>query len=124
MTFLIKSNIEYIECKFSRRHTNFTLEVKIGCHAIPQITWFKYLGSIIHNIGEIDGYVNLRIHGTRYMKCRSASSIIPKRKILFKLKGKSYCIATRHVMLYETKCWVIKSQQVNKRNVTFTRILR
>ena len=44
-----RSKTKYMECKFSRRHTNSKLEVKIGDDAIPQVTRFKYLGSIIQD---------------------------------------------------------------------------
>jgi len=39
---------------------NSTFVVKVGDHIIPQITRFKYLGSIVKN-GEIETNINHRI---------------------------------------------------------------
>jgi len=50
---LSRSKTEYIECNFSKRRSSPTLEVKVGDHIIPQVTRFKYLGSIVQNNGEI-----------------------------------------------------------------------
>ena len=38
-----------------------TLEVKVGDHIIPQVTRFKYLGSIVQNDGEIEADVSHHI---------------------------------------------------------------
>jgi len=46
---LSRSKTEYMECNFSRRRSRSTLEVKVGDHIIPQVTRFKYLGSIVQN---------------------------------------------------------------------------
>ena len=56
-----RSKTKYTECKFTKRHTNSNLGVKIGDDSIPQITRFKYLRSIIKNDREIEGNVNHRI---------------------------------------------------------------
>ena len=56
-----RSKTKYMECKFGKRCTNSNLEVKIENDTIPQIIGFKYLGSIIQNDREIEGYVNHRI---------------------------------------------------------------
>jgi len=40
---------------------DFNAVVKIGDHIIPQVTRFKYLGSIVQNDGEVKGHVNHRI---------------------------------------------------------------
>jgi len=46
---LSRSKMEYMECNFSKRRSGSTLEVKVGDHIIPQVTRFKYLGSIVQN---------------------------------------------------------------------------
>lgn len=43
-----------------------------------------------------------------------ASSVLCDTKLLFKLKGKFYQTTVRHVMLYVTKCWVVKNQHKYK----------
>ena len=45
---LSRSKTEYMECNFSKRSRS-TLDVKVGDHIIPQVTRFKYLGSIVQN---------------------------------------------------------------------------
>ena len=79
--------MKYMECKFSKRHTNSSLEVKIGYSTISHITWFKYLGSIIQNEGKIERDVNYRIQSS-WMKWKSALSAICNRKIPLQLNGK------------------------------------
>ena len=44
--------------------------LKIDNQEIPKSEWFRYLGSIIHNDGDIENYVNYNIKAT-WMK-RSA----------------------------------------------------
>jgi hypothetical protein len=46
-----------MECNFSKRRNISRLEVKVGYHIIPQVTQFKYLGTIVQNEEEI-GEVN------------------------------------------------------------------
>jgi len=58
---LSRSKTEYMECNFSKRQSSPTWEVKVGDHIIPQVTWFKYLGSIVQNNREIKADVNHRI---------------------------------------------------------------
>ena len=50
---LSRSKTECMECNFSKRRSSSTLEVKVEDHIIPQVTWFKYLGSIVQNDREI-----------------------------------------------------------------------
>ncbi|KAF1899589.1 hypothetical protein Lal_00019717 [Lupinus albus] len=49
-----------MKCKFSKKQTSPTVEVKIGEHFISQITEFRYLGSTIQNNGKIDKDINHR----------------------------------------------------------------
>ncbi|KAH1266916.1 UPF0183 protein [Glycine max] len=58
---LSRSKSEYMECKFNKSRRVSNSEVKIGDHIIPQVTRFKYLGSVIQDDGEIEGDVNHRI---------------------------------------------------------------
>lgn len=46
-----------MECKFNKRQCTLSFEVKVGDHIIPQVTRFKYLGSIV----QIEGNVNYRV---------------------------------------------------------------
>jgi len=56
-----------------------TLEVKVGDHIIPQVTRFKYLGSIVQNDGEIEADVSHHIQAG-WLKWRRASGVMCIRK--------------------------------------------
>ncbi|KAH1262863.1 hypothetical protein GmHk_02G005393 [Glycine max] len=105
---LSRSKSEYMECKFNKRRRVSNSEVKIGDHIIPQVTRFKYLGSVIQDDGEIEGDVNHRIQAGW----------------MIKLKGKFYRTAVRPTILYGTECWAVKSQHENKVGVAEMRMLR
>jgi len=50
-----------MQCNFSNRQEDFGSKVKLGEDVIPQVSKFKYLGSIIQDDGEIDEDVTHRI---------------------------------------------------------------
>ncbi|KAL5176375.1 LINE-1 retrotransposable element ORF2 protein [Glycine soja] len=120
---LSRSKSEYMECKFNKRRRVSNSEVKIGDHIIPQVTRFKYLGSVIQDDGEIEGDVNHRIQAG-WMKWRKASGVLCDAKVPIKLKGKFYRTAVRPAILYGTECWAAKSQHENKVGVAEMRMLR
>ncbi|KAL5172393.1 hypothetical protein HKD37_16G045160 [Glycine soja] len=120
---LSRSKSEYMECKFNKRRRVSNLEVKIGDHIIPQVTQFKYLGSVIQDDGEIEGDVNHRIQAG-WMKWRKALGVLCDAKVPIKLKGKFYRTAVRPAILYGTECWAVKSQHENKVCVAEMRMLR
>jgi len=99
---LSKSKTEYIECNFSKRRSSSTLGVKVGDHIIPQVTRFKYLGSIVQNDREIEADVNHRIQ-VEWLKWRRALSVLCDKKILFKLKEKFYWTTVRPTMCWSKK---------------------
>jgi len=49
-----------MKCNFSKRQSVSSVVVKVEDHIIPQITYFKYRGSVVQNNIEI-GDVNHRI---------------------------------------------------------------
>lgn len=59
--------------------------MKFGDHFIPQVTHFKYLGSIIQNDGEIEVVVNHQIQAG-WLKWRMALGILCDTKVPVKLK--------------------------------------
>ncbi|KAH1197968.1 Craniofacial development protein 2 [Glycine max] len=109
--------------RFNKRRRVSNSEVKIGDHIIPQVTRFKYLGSVIQDDGEIEGDVNHRIQAG-WMKWRKASGVLCDAKVPIKLKGKFYRTAVRPAILYGTECWAVKSQHENKVGVAEMRMLR
>ena len=52
---------EYLHCRFSVGEGGVANEVAIEGPAIPRVERFRYLGSIIHENGEIDEDINQRI---------------------------------------------------------------
>jgi hypothetical protein len=69
-----------MECKLSKRRSISTLEAKVGDHIIPQVTQFKYLGSIVQNDGEIEADVNHGIQ-TGWLKWRRVSGVLCDTKV-------------------------------------------
>ncbi|KAH1193991.1 Retrovirus-related Pol polyprotein from type-2 retrotransposable element R2DM [Glycine max] len=120
---LSRSKSEYMECKFNKSRRVSNSEVKIGDHIIPQVTRFKYLGSVIQDDGEIEGDVNHRIQAG-WMKWRKASGVLCDAKVPIKLKGKFYRTAVRPAILYGTECWAVKSQHETKVGVAEMRMLQ
>jgi len=77
--------------------------VKVGDHNIPQVTRFKYLGSIVQNNGEVEGCVTHQIQ-VGWLKCRSVSSVLCDEIIPLKFKEKFYQTTVTLEMMYETEC--------------------
>ncbi|CAN6559787.1 unnamed protein product [Malus baccata var. baccata] len=71
---------------------------------------FCYLGSILQKNGELDEDLNHRIQAG-WMKWKSASSVLYKRRMPLKLKGKFYRTAIRLAMLYDTECWAVNGDE-------------
>jgi hypothetical protein len=76
-----------MECNFSKKRSISSLEVKVGDHIIPQVTWFKYLGSIVQIDREIEGDVDHQIQAG-WLKWRRAPGVLSDTKAPIKLKGK------------------------------------
>jgi Reverse transcriptase (RNA-dependent DNA polymerase) len=120
---LSRSKTEYMHCKFSKVQVDSELVVKLGEDIIPQVTKFRYLGSIVQSDGEINEDITHRIQAG-WLKWRKASGVICDRKMPKKLKGKFYRTAIRPAMLYGSECWALKGQQEKKLGVAEMRMLR
>ena len=71
---------------------------------MPQVTRFKYLGSIIQNGKEIEGDGSHRIQ-VGWSKWRSVLGVIyDKKKVPLKLESKFYHTTIRLTMLYGFEC--------------------
>lgn len=110
-----------MECKVSKKRRVYILEVKVEDYIIPQVTRFKYLGSVIQNNREIEGDVNHWIQVER-LKWMSVSGILCDTKVSLKLNGKFYRTAVKLLILYGIKYWALKNQNENKVNVVEMRI--
>jgi len=98
-----------MKCNFSKRQSVSSVVVKVEDHIIPQVTYFKYRGSVVQNNREI-GDVNHRIQ-VGWLKWRSVSGVLCDVKVPLKLKGKFYRTPS---MLYMKKCWAVKNQHEHK----------
>ena len=118
-----RTKTEYMECIFSKNRKEREPIVHIDGQEIPKTNYFRYLGSIIRNDGEIENDIVHRIK-SGWLKWRSASGVLCDRRIPMKLKGKFYRTAIRPAMLYGSECWAIKKQHVQKMSVAEMRMLR
>ena len=103
---LSRSKTKYLHCHFSTSE-GVANEVAIDGAVIPRIKRFKYLGSIIHENGNIDEDINQRIK-IGWQKWEKAFEILCDKRIPLKLKGKVYHTVVRSTLLYGAECWPIK----------------
>ena len=69
-----RSNTKYLHCHFSASE-GVANEVAIEGVVIPRVERFRYLGSIIHETGEIDEDINQRIK-IEWQKWKKASRVL------------------------------------------------
>ena len=84
---------------------------------------FKYLGSIIHEDGEIDEDINQRIK-SGWQKWKKASGVLCDKKIPLKLMGRVYRSVVRPTLLYGAECWPTKRSHLQWMKVAEMRMLR
>ena len=110
---LSRSKTEYMECKFYVNGDSKEFRVRIEDHKVPKSDCFRYLGSILQKNRELDGDLNHRIQ-VEWINWKSALGVLCDRRMSLKLKEIFYRMAISPVMLYGTKCWVEKHQDVHK----------
>ncbi|XP_070031894.1 uncharacterized protein [Nicotiana tomentosiformis] len=93
---LSRTKTKYVECKFSDVTGEADVEVRLYSQVILKRECFKYLGSIIHGDGEIDGDVTYRI-GVGRMKWRLTSGVLCDKNVPPKLKGSMYANVTLRI---------------------------
>ena len=113
---------EYLHCCFSRREDEKG-EVTIDGMVIPNVEKFKYLGSIIHQKGDIDEDINQRIK-VGWKKQKYASGVLCDKRMPVGLKGKVYRTVVRPAVLYGSECWLIKKTQVQRFMAAELRMIR
>ena len=80
-----RKKTEYLRCHFSGTESISEPEVTIGGEVVACTTKFRYLGSVIHSNGEIDGDVTNRIQAG-WLKWQAASGVLCDRKFPSRLK--------------------------------------
>jgi len=119
---LSRSKTKYLHCHFSTSE-GVANEVAIDGAVIPRIKRFKYLGSIIHENGNIDEDINQRIK-IGWQKWEKAFEILCDKRIPLKLKGKVYHTVVRSTLLYGAECWPIKRSHLQRMKVIEMSIIR
>ena len=90
-----------MHCNFANIQLRGDLDVKLGNQIIPQVTKFKYLGSVIRQDCEIDDDVNHRIQAG-WCKWRKTTGVLCDTKVPHKMKGKLNDTAIRSTILYNS----------------------
>ncbi|KAL4188350.1 hypothetical protein AMTRI_Chr08g159640 [Amborella trichopoda] len=118
-----RTKTKYMECKFSTNRSRDKEVVKIDGQVIQRKLYFRYLGSIIQENGEIEEDV---VHEIRagWAKWRCATGILCDRRIPMRLKGKFYGTTVKPTLLYKAECWADKKQYTYRMSVAEMRMLR
>ncbi|KAM1152002.1 hypothetical protein FF1_034659 [Malus domestica] len=95
--------LEYKDLRLSRPKTE-DMECKLSANGGSNELGVTIRESILQKNGELDGDLNHRIQA-RWMKWKSASTVLCDRHMSLKLKGKFYRTTIRPTMLYGSECW-------------------
>ena len=117
-----RSKTAYMYCNFSQL-AGVNPVLYIDEEIIQNVKEFKYLGSVISCMGDIEDDVVNRVNNG-WMKWRSLSGVLCDRHVPIKLKGKVYKTAVRPAMLYGSECWAAKKQHEQKLHTNEMKMLR
>ncbi|XP_073967457.1 uncharacterized protein [Choristoneura fumiferana] len=88
-------------------------DILIDSTALPKVSRFKYLESMLTTDAHIEEDVNHRVN-TAWLKWRSLSDVLCDNKMPMKTKGKIYKTAVRPAMTYESECWTTLKKHEEK----------
>ncbi|XP_063635176.1 uncharacterized protein LOC134805911 [Cydia splendana] len=91
--------------------------IKVGDDCVVKTNKFKYLGSVLHESGEIDHDVQARISAA-WAKWREVTGVLCDPRIPVKLKGLVYKSIIRPVLLYGSETWPVLGRHVQQLHVT------
>ncbi|XP_061724334.1 uncharacterized protein LOC133530439 [Cydia pomonella] len=91
--------------------------IKVGEEFVVKTDKFKYLGSVLHESGEIDHDVQARISDA-WAKWREVAGVICDPRVPVKLKGLVYKSIIRPVLLYGNETWPVLGRHVQQLQVT------
>ncbi|XP_047987090.1 uncharacterized protein LOC125226951, partial [Leguminivora glycinivorella] len=94
-----------------------------GGESVLKTDKFKYLGSVLHESGEIDHDVQARISAA-WAKWREVTGVLCDPRIPVKLKGLVYKSIIRPVLLYGSETWPALGRHVQQLHVTEMKMLR
>lgn len=99
------------------------LQITLDGQQLKQTTAFRYLGSWLHESGDLDREVQARLQGTGNT-WRNVSGIIYDKRMPMRLKTQVYKTMVRPVILYGAETWAVKEEHVKKLEVAEMRCLR
>lgn len=117
-----RTKTEYIECDFGGTEATKG-SIYIDSNKLPEVTSFKYLGSVLKTDGTVDGDVTQRIN-TAWSRWTSLTGVLCDPKMPIKTKGKIYKTAIRPALLYGAECWTTKKVHENQMHVNEMKMLR
>ncbi|XP_063377554.1 uncharacterized protein LOC134664738 [Cydia fagiglandana] len=97
--------------------------VKNHPFTVPEVSKFKYLGSVLSADANVDMDVAHRVN-VAWLRWRSLSGVLCDRRVPIKTKGKVYKTAVRPAMVYGAECWTIKQAHEQKLHVNEMNMLR
>nr|CDJ83697.1 endonuclease-reverse transcriptase [Haemonchus contortus] len=97
--------------------------IKINGTELTRTTTFKYLGSAIASDGSLGFETNSRVNAA-WLKWRSMTGVLCDRKILERLKSKTYRTVIWPVAIYGAECWSATKEVEARLSVLETKMLR
>jgi exonuclease III len=120
-----RTKTEHMECCFSNgNNPNGSSTIYYpDATAVPKVTQFKYLGSVLTHAADIDADVKHRIN-VAWQKWRSLTGVLCDPRMPIRTKGKVYKTAVRPALMYGAECWTVKETHVQKIHTTEMKMLR
>ncbi|XP_064118956.1 uncharacterized protein LOC135223964 [Macrobrachium nipponense] len=110
-------------CEFEEAERERKVDLEIDFHKLEEVGSFKYLGSVIQNIGDLDEGLTGRIQ-SGWSSWRKCSGVLCDRWMPVKLKSKIRRQVMRPAMLYSSGTWASKKRDENRIGMTEMRVLR
>ncbi|KAI8439845.1 hypothetical protein MSG28_001314 [Choristoneura fumiferana] len=117
-----RTKTEFMECDFGGSE-EIGCDILIDSTALPKVSRFKYLGSMLTTDAHIEEDVNHRVN-TAWLKWRSLSGVLCDNKMPIKTKGKIYKTAVRPAMTYGAECWTTLKKHEQKLHTAEMKMLR
>ncbi|KAJ8710818.1 hypothetical protein PYW08_009333 [Mythimna loreyi] len=109
---------EYLAC-----NTTNAAPVRIGEDTVERTEQVRYLGSVLHESGDVDCDVESRISAA-WAKWREVAGVICDPKMPVRLKGQVYKTIIRPVLLYGSEAWPVLERHKQSLRVTEMNMLR
>uniref|UniRef100_A0A8D9FDT2 Endonuclease-reverse transcriptase n=1 Tax=Cacopsylla melanoneura TaxID=428564 RepID=A0A8D9FDT2_9HEMI len=84
---------------------------------------FKYLGSIVDGMGDLDNEITHRVNAG-WMNWKRMTGVLCDKRMSLKIKGKIYKTVVRPAMLHGAETWAVKKVQEKRLEVAEMKMLR